>query len=139
MQPVLLGLLADHEGVESPAVGGRGVQHRAGDRVGAQGQPAHRVVVQVGGQRPHHPADDRRGDTVQRDPAHVDVEVGLPSGGEHHVLPHHGEVVDETDQGFTIGSGDIGASHARDSSEPEHCATTGRPAERSGPQPRRAI
>ena len=47
LQAVRLPGLADHEGVELLAAAGRGVQHRGGDRVGAQRQAADGVEVQV--------------------------------------------------------------------------------------------
>ena len=53
LHAVLLGLLAHHERVERRGVrvggplGRRGVQHRVGHRVGAQGQPADRRVLPV--------------------------------------------------------------------------------------------
>ena len=105
LQPVRLARLADDAGVEIPlAVGGR-VQHRRRDRVGAEGQPADDVVAQVAGQLPHHAPDQRGALVVQRQPAHVDVPVGLPPRGERDLPVHHGELDDELAQPVAVGRG----------------------------------
>ena len=70
------------------AGGGAGVQHRGRDRVGAQGQPADGVEVEVGDQVAHDPADERAGLAVEGDAAQVDVVVGLLAGGQGHPAVH---------------------------------------------------
>ncbi len=94
LQAVRLALLADHERVQRPAPGGGRVQHRRRDRVGAQGQPAHGVVLPVGGRVEHHLAHERGGDGVQGDPAQVHVVVGLPPAGQGDPAVHDGLVGD---------------------------------------------
>src|SRR3989440_293664 len=64
---VLLVLLPHHERVHRRAPGGRGVHHRGGHRVGAQGESPDRVVGQVRGQVEHDPPGQRRHPPVQQD------------------------------------------------------------------------
>src|SRR3954449_5900864 len=105
LQTVRLPLLADDAGVQVPlAVGGR-VQHRRRDRVRAQSQAADDVVAQVAGQLAHDPADQRGALVVQREPAHVDVPVGLPPRGERDLPAHDGQLDDELEQPVTVGQG----------------------------------
>ena len=81
-RPCALPCLADDEGVEPLTRRGGGMQHRRGNRVGAEGQAADRVEVPVGNQGTHHPADDRCRGAVQGDPAQVDVVVGGSPRGQ---------------------------------------------------------
>src|SRR3954452_10020864 len=105
LQTVRLPLLADDAGVQVPlAVGGR-VQHRRRDRVRAQSQPADDVVAHVARQLAHDPADQRGALVVQREPAHVDVPVGLPPRGERDLPAHDGQLDDELEQPVTVGQG----------------------------------
>src|SRR4051794_25814961 len=105
LQTVRLPLLADDAGVQVPlAVGGR-VQHRRRDWVRAQSQPADDVVAQVAGQLAHDSADQRGALVVQREPAHVDVPVGLPPRGERDLPAHDGQLDDELEQPVTVGQG----------------------------------
>src|SRR3954449_10387336 len=105
LQTVRLPLLANDAGVQvSLAVGGR-VQHRRRDRVRAQSQPADDVVAQVAGQLAHDPADQRGALVVQREPAHVDVPVGLPPRGQRDLPAHDGQLDDELEQPVTVGQG----------------------------------
>src|SRR3954471_3014207 len=105
LQTMRLPLLADDAGVQVPlAVGGR-VQHRRRDRVRAQSQPADDVVAQVAGQLAHDPADQRGALVVQREPAHVDVPVGLPPRGQRDLPAHDGQLDDELEQPVTVGQG----------------------------------
>src|SRR3954464_13818203 len=105
LQTVRFPLLADDAGAQVPlAVGGR-VQHRRRDRVRAQSQPADDVVAQVAGQLAHDPADQRGALVVQREPAHVDVPVGLPPRGERDLPAHDGQLDDELEQPVTVGQG----------------------------------
>ena len=52
--------------------------------------PPDGVVLPVGGQLEHHPADQRRGRRVEGDPAQVDVVVGLLAGGQRDPAVHDG-------------------------------------------------
>src|SRR3954468_11742888 len=105
LQTVRLPLLADDAGVQVPlAVGGR-VQHRRRDRVRAQSQPPDDVVAHVARQLAHDPADQRGALVVQREPAHVDVPVGLPPRGERDLPAHDGQLDDELEQPVTVGQG----------------------------------
>ena len=105
LQPVRLARLAHHAGVQEALAVGGGVQHRGRHRVGAQRQAADDVVAQVAGELAHHPADQRGALVVQRQPAHVDVPVGLPAGGQRHLPVHHGEGDDELAQPVAVGGG----------------------------------
>ena len=100
-----LGRLAYHEGVEPLPARGGGVQHGRGDRVGAHGEPADRVEVQVGREVEEDLPDERRGLAVQRDPAQVHVIVGLKTRGEGHLAVHHGQLADEGQQQLAVGHG----------------------------------
>ena len=80
----------------------------AADRVGAEGQPADRVVGPVGGELAHHPSDERGRGAVQRDPAQVDVVVGLPAGGQGHPAVDDGEVPDQLQQFVAVGQSSQG-------------------------------
>ena len=61
LQAVRLAGLADDERVDTLTCGGRGVEHRRGDRVGAERQATDGDVVEVGRQVAHDATDERRG------------------------------------------------------------------------------
>ncbi len=86
--------LADDEGVQALTTRRGGVQHRGRDRVGAQGQTADAVEVELGREVEHDLADQRGRLAVEGDPAEVDVVVGLTTGGEDHLAVHDGLVLD---------------------------------------------
>ncbi len=86
---MLLLALAHHEGVQAATASRGRVQHGRRHRVGAQGQPAHGVVVQVRGEVEHDPPDQRCGLGVEGDPAQVDVVVSLTARGQHDPAAHH--------------------------------------------------
>jgi len=88
-------MLETVRGLEFDAVGGRRVQHRRGDRVGAESQTADRVEVQVTDQIQHDPADQRGSPVVQGHPAQIDVRVRLTTGGEHYPAAHNSEINNE--------------------------------------------
>src|SRR5439155_1578115 len=68
LEPVGLLRLAHDEGVQDLALAGGRVQHRGGDRVGPQGEPADGVVAEVRGGRQHDPARQRRGLPAEQHP-----------------------------------------------------------------------
>ena len=79
------------------------MQHRGRHRVGAEGEPADDVVAQVAGQLAHHAADQRGALVVQRQPAHVDVPVGLPPRRERDLPVHHRELDDQLEEAVAVG------------------------------------
>ena len=93
-----LGGLADHEGVQSFAVGCRGVQHRDSDRVGAEGQSASGLECPVGGEVAHDASDEGGRDAVQGHPAQVDVVVGFLTGRQRDPSVDDGQVLDLLDE-----------------------------------------
>ena len=103
LQAVRLARLADDARVEEALAVGGGVQHRRRHRVGAEGEPADDVVAQIAGQLAHHPTDQRRALVVQRQPAHVDVPVGLAPGGQRDPPVHDGELDDQLAQPLPVG------------------------------------
>jgi hypothetical protein len=95
---VLLFFLPYHERIDRRAAAGRGVHHRGGHRVGAQGEPADRVVGQVRGQVEHDPAGQRGHPPVEQDPAQVDVPAGVLPRGEHEVAADDGLGLDRREE-----------------------------------------
>ena len=75
-----LALLADHEGVAALAGRGRGVEHRGGHRVGAEGQPTGRLEVPVLVRSQHAMPTSGAASPSRDDPPQVDVVVRLPTG-----------------------------------------------------------
>jgi hypothetical protein len=89
----LLGL-ADDKGVQAPALAGGRVQHRGGDRVGSQREPADGVVAEVGGGRQHDAARQRSGLAAEQHPPQIDIPGRALPGRQHEVTVHDCLVLD---------------------------------------------
>jgi hypothetical protein len=81
------------------------VHHRRGDRIGAQRQPADRLVPQVPGQVEHDPPGQRRHAPVEQDPAQVDVPVGVLTRGEDEIAADDGHGPDRREEFGAIAHG----------------------------------
>ena len=104
--PVYVVNLSSRDALEAvTAARGRGVQHRGGDRVRAEGEASDRVVVEVGGEVEHDATDVGRGGAVEGHAAEVDVVVGLLAAREHDPAVDHGLVEDVlAELGTVVGS-----------------------------------
>jgi len=100
---VALPLPADDEGVDVLATGGRGVHDRGGDGIRAHRQPADgvddaRSEPGLFEHVEHDVPDERTRLVVERGPAHVDVVIRCPAGGQRESAPLDGQGVDELDE-----------------------------------------
>ena len=103
LHAVVLRLLADDEGVDVQATGGRGVHDRGGDGIRAHRQPADgvddaRSEPGLFEHVEHDVPDERTRLVVERGPAHVDVVIRCPAGGQRESAPLDGQGVDELDE-----------------------------------------
>jgi membrane protein DedA with SNARE-associated domain len=90
------------EGVDRSAAVARGGQHRVRDGVGAEGQPAHCVVGQVGGGFQQQPARQGRQSAVEKHSPKVDVGGRTLPGGEHEIPVQYALLLDGSQQQVTI-------------------------------------
>jgi hypothetical protein len=81
------------------------VQHRGGDRVGPEREPADGVIAEIRGGRQHDPARKRRCLPAEQDPPQIDVPACALPGREHEVAVHHGLFLDRAQEVVAVTHG----------------------------------
>ena len=71
-----------------------------GNRISAEGEPAHCCKVEIGINFTHYLAHKRCRHGIEGDPAQVDVVIGLATTRQNHFAAHHGFGKDLFTQGI---------------------------------------
>jgi hypothetical protein len=98
LQTVCLSLLAYNERIQRPASLVRRVQHRYGNRVGAERKPADRVEIPISDKVEHDPANERCSGVMQRESTQIHVVIRFRARRQHYPAPHDGEIMDKFTQ-----------------------------------------